>query len=79
MSKILVFLDGPLMLIWAVWATIAWASLKRRMQGLHEPELWLSRKERRAHARKLLAREDEQYRQRLFEEQTEYLNKQGRL
>lgn len=43
-----------------------WASnrsLRRRMEGLDEPELWLPRRERRAHARKLLKREDEEYMQ----------------
>ncbi len=35
--------------------------LRRRIAGLDEPELWLPRRERRAHARKLLRREEDQY------------------
>lgn len=35
--------------------------LRRRIASLDEPELLLPRSERRAHARKLLRREEEQY------------------
>ncbi len=35
--------------------------LRRRIAGLDEPELWLPRRERKAHARKLLLREEQQY------------------
>lgn len=43
------------------------ARLRRRMKGLEEPELWLPRKERRAHARKLLQREDDEYQQQMID------------
>lgn len=39
------------------------ARLRRLIKGLQEPELWLPRKERQAHARKLLQREDDEYQQ----------------
>lgn len=39
------------------------ARLRRLIKGLQEPELWLPRRERRAHARKLLQREDDEYQQ----------------
>jgi len=39
------------------------ARLRRLIRGLQEPELWLPRKERQAHARKLLQREDDEYQQ----------------
>ena len=40
--------------------------LRRRMKGLDEPELWLPKAERQAHARKLLKREDEAYEQQMI-------------
>lgn len=39
------------------------ARLRRLIKGLDEPQLWLPRKERHAHARKLLQREDDEYQQ----------------
>ena len=51
------------MVVFAVALAFANWSLRKRMKGLEEPELLLPRRERRAHARKLLAREDEQYMQ----------------
>lgn len=39
------------------------ARLRRLIKGLDEPQLWLPRKERQAHARKLLQREDDEYQQ----------------
>lgn len=39
------------------------ARLRRLVKGLDQPELWLPRKERQAHARKLLKREDDEYQQ----------------
>jgi hypothetical protein len=48
---------------WGVpWVyTVKYVLLKKRYEGLNRPELWLSRKQRRAHAQKELARKDEEY------------------
>ena len=62
--------------ILAMIATTLWLQkreLKRRIDGLEEPELWLPRKERQAHARKLLAREDTEYADRQQEKYERYL------
>lgn len=40
------------------------------IEGLKRPELWLPRKEREEHARKLLKREDDEYQQALVERLT---------
>jgi hypothetical protein len=58
-----------------VWLAIDNARLRRRMKGLDEPELWLPRAERRAHARKLLKREDEAYEQQMISRLTEVINR----
>lgn len=58
------------LIVWALVAPFWIIALKRRMAGLHEPELWLPRKERRAHARKLLAREDDAYIEQLIRKNT---------
>ena len=49
-----------------IWLAVDNARLRRRIKGLDEPELWLPRAERRAHARKLLKREDEAYEQQMI-------------
>jgi hypothetical protein len=54
------------LIVAVVWLAIDNARLRRRMNGLDEPELWLPRSERRAHARKLLKREDEAYEQQMI-------------
>lgn len=63
-------LDTPFWLIIAISLTVYIFALRRRMRGLNEPELWLPRRERREHARKLLRREDEQYITAMIERQT---------
>lgn len=52
---------------WTIYSTHQYLHFKRLVEGLHEPELWLPRRERRAHARKLLRREDDEYIQQLTE------------
>jgi hypothetical protein len=54
------------LLVAVVWLAVDNARLRRRMKGLDEPELWLPRAERRAHARKLLKREDSEYEQQMI-------------
>lgn len=44
------------------------------MDGLHEPELWLPKREREAYARKLLAREEDDYIQQQIMKNTTYIN-----
>lgn len=53
--------------VYAVIATIRYSKLKLLLEGLDNPELWLSKSERREHARKLLRREDDEYTQKLIE------------
>ena len=43
------------------------ARLRRLINGLEDPVLWLPRKERHAHARKLVQREDDEYQQKLID------------
>lgn len=77
---ILIVVLAVLVLIGAVvWLVIDNARLRRRMKGLDEPELWLPRSERRAHARKLLKREDEEYQQQMIARLTEVINKKEAL
>lgn len=47
--------------------------LRKRMRGLEEPELWLPKAERQAHARKLLKREDEEYQAKMIARLTEVI------
>ncbi|SHW53742.1 Uncharacterised protein [Mycobacteroides abscessus subsp. massiliense] len=46
---------------YSVWVTMSRDMWKRKVKGLDDPVLWLPRSERQEHARKLLAREQEQY------------------
>jgi hypothetical protein len=71
-ALLLLFLGAP-WIVYTTWVTIQYARLKRLTKGLKEPELWLPKKERQAHARKLLQREDEQYIQQMIERQTSYM------
>jgi hypothetical protein len=73
--KYLLMLDTPFWLLVSSTLTVYIFALRRRMRGLKEPELWLPRRERRAHARKMLAREEEQYRQQVLEELDSFINK----
>jgi hypothetical protein len=54
------------LIVAVIWLAYDNARLRRRIKGLDEPELWLPRSERRAHARKLLKREDEEYQQQMI-------------
>lgn len=46
---------------YAIYATVRWRERGRLIEGLNDPVKWLSRKERREHARTLLAREQDEY------------------
>lgn len=46
---------------YAIYATVQWRDRQRLIEGLSNPVRWLSRKERREHARALLAREQDEY------------------
>ncbi|SKV08719.1 Uncharacterised protein [Mycobacteroides abscessus subsp. abscessus] len=46
---------------YAIYATVRWRERGRLIEGLNDPVKWLSRKERREHARMLLAREQDEY------------------
>lgn len=67
MGRIALMVIVILWISWTIWATVMYFHYKRLAEGLHEPELWLPRRERRAHARKLLRREDDEYTQQLVE------------
>jgi hypothetical protein len=58
--KFFAMLDTPVWVIIVTLLIIYILSLRRRMAGLNDPRLWLSRKERRAVARKELAQRDEE-------------------
>ena len=60
MIKAIAFLDDPLWLIIIACLVVYIFSLRRRMAGLDDYRLWLSRKERRAYARKQLEAADEE-------------------
>jgi hypothetical protein len=61
------------LIVAVIWLAFDNARLRRRMKGLDEPELWLPRSERRAHARKLLKREDSEYEQQMIARLTEVI------
>lgn len=67
MGRLIAMLMEMGLLAWAIYVTVDRFRLKRLLGGLKEPELWLSRRERRLHARKLLRREDDEYTQRIIE------------
>lgn len=46
---------------YAVYATVKFRDRDRLIKGLSNPVVWLSRKERREHARRLLDREQDEY------------------
>lgn len=60
MIKFFAMLDTPVWIIIVTLLIIYILSLRRRMAGLNDPRLWLSRKERRVVARKELAQRDEE-------------------
>lgn len=64
---------------WAVVSTVMWVRLRRQVNGIDHPEFWLPRSERRAHARKLLRREDDAYTQRMVEQAMRNLQEGNQL
>lgn len=62
------------LVLYSVWVTLSRQAWKRKVKGLNDPVLWLPRSERQAHARKLLAREQEQYDMRRQEQINDSLN-----
>jgi hypothetical protein len=56
--KYLLMLDTPFWVILSGCLTVYVYSLRRRINGLSDPRLWLSRGERRAWARKELERQE---------------------
>jgi hypothetical protein len=62
-------LDG-----WAVYVTIRFIQLKRLIAGSSNPIFLLSRRDRRAHARKLLQRQDDEYVQKIIEKTYNHIN-----
>ncbi len=57
----------------AIYYSIAYHLLKRRVAGLDRHELWLPRRERRAYARKELQRKDDERTQEIIERTTNFL------
>lgn len=76
MIKLFALLDDPLWLAIIIGQLVYIVSLRKRMRGLDEPELWLPKKERQAHARKLLAREESEYQERMLQHFTEVIGEQ---
>lgn len=72
--KILVLLVLVLLIAFAVTAFYA-MDLHKRMRGLEAPELWLPKKERRAYARELIARERDQYNMQRQQDLEQYIHK----
>jgi hypothetical protein len=72
--KVVGLMDLPL-IAWGIFYTVRYHLFRKRVQGLKEPELWLPRKERQAHARKLLKREDDEYDQKFFERMDNYIKR----
>jgi len=62
------------LVVYSVWVTLSRDMWKRKVQGMDDPVLWLPRPERQEHARKLLAREQEQYDIRRQEQINDSLN-----
>jgi hypothetical protein len=79
MIRLVLMIVVVLWISWTIYATVDRFRLKRRIAGLHEPELWLSRSERRAHARKLLRREDDEYTEKLIERTTQSILNPGTI
>jgi hypothetical protein len=77
MIKAILLADDIVYIAIIIGLTLYALSLRKRMRGLNEPELWLPKKERQAHARKLLKREDEQYQEQMLQHFTEVI--QGNL
>ena len=73
MIKGVLLLDDIVWIVIIALLVIYIFSLRRRMRGLKEPELWLPKKERQAHARKLLQREEQQYQEQMLEHFTEVI------
>lgn len=71
--EVLFFFCFPPLAGWAGYREVAYRGLQRRLRGLSEPVLWLPKRERQEHARKLLQREDNEYTQRIIEQTTQYL------
>lgn len=59
--KLLVLLMDPVWMIVIVFLIVHIFSLRRRMAGLNDPRLYLSKAERRAWARRELEHREEQY------------------
>jgi cytochrome c-type biogenesis protein CcmE len=82
MGRLILLLIVLAWIAYTVAITTGYLYRGRVMKGLHEPELWLPRKERQAHARKLLAREDDDYTEKLMErlrQQSSPLNQKGTI
>lgn len=73
MGRFIVTLVALAQMGWTVYVTYAYFEFRRRAAGLDKPQLWLPRRERLAHARKMLQREEDDYNQFLLDRTTNYL------
>lgn len=73
MLKLIALLDDPV--YWAIIAAqlVYILNLRRRMAGLANPELWLSRKERHQRALEKLEEQDAERRQARLEKDLEFI------
>lgn len=77
MIKAFAMVDSVLWILIIIALVAYIVALRRRMRGLNEPELWLPKKERQAHARKLLAREQDQWENQQLEQYNQLLKQPG--
>lgn len=73
MIKAIAFLDDPIWLIIIGLLIVYIFNLRRRMAGLNNPELWLSRKERHKRALEKLEEQDAEKRQARLQRDLEFI------
>lgn len=73
MIKLLLLLDDPIYWVVIVGQLVYILNLRRRMAGLNNPELWLSRKERHARALEKLEEQDAEKRQARLQKDLEFI------
>lgn len=74
--KLITLIDDPFMLAIIIGQLVYIFSLRRRMAGLNDPELWLSKKERHKRALEKLEEQDAERRQARLQKDLEFI--QGR-
>lgn len=73
MIKLITLIDDPIMIAIIVAQFIYILNLRRRMAGLKDPELWLSKKERHKRALEKLEEQDAERRQARLQKDLEFI------